>query len=78
MCCFKMKISGTVNGRSSGLKHNMIHFAASVQRTWYTIIQILHICNDMNSYYSSQQTKFVCLLVSMLTALEDPMCKCSS
>lgn len=47
MCCFKMKISGAVNGRSGGLKHNVTRFAASVQRTWCTLIQILHICDDV-------------------------------
>lgn len=31
-----------------------------------------------NPYYSFQQTEFVYILVTMLTTLEDPMCKCSS
>lgn len=47
MYCYKMEIGRAVNGRSSGLKHDVIHFAASVQRTSFTIIQILHICDDM-------------------------------
>lgn len=54
-------------------------FVASVQRTWCTLIQILHIlwwCTNPHS--CSQQAKFVCIMVTMLTTVEVPMCKCSS
>lgn len=70
-----MKVSGAVNGSSSGLKHH-VHVTASVQITWFTLIQIVHTCT--NPYYSVLQTEFVFILVTMLTTLEDPMCKCST
>lgn len=51
--CVSVKICGVVNGRSGGLKHYVTRFAASVQLTWCSSIQILHICNDVLSLIHS-------------------------
>lgn len=42
--CFKVKLRRAVNCRSNELERDGKHLAASVQRTWFTFIQIWHIC----------------------------------